>query len=219
MAGVTRWIGGGAIGILLTVVPFLFFRWEYTHAKRLREVVPERVYRSGQLTESGFAEAVQRYHLRTVINLQDEFPDPDIARGYFTARTIKEKQLCDRLGVRYIFIAPDLVPRRQAPAERPEAIDQFLAVMDDPQAYPVLIHCKAGLHRTGVMVAVYRMEYQGWTPLEAVREMKANGFGEWVCSSANDYITQYVLTFRPGRRGALSRTLPPMFGRLAVGER
>ena len=34
--------------------------------------------------------------------------------------------------------------------------------MDDPDSYPVLIHCNAGLNRTGVMVAVYRMEYQGW---------------------------------------------------------
>ena len=72
--------------------------------------------------------------------------------------------------------------------------------MDDPANHPVLLHCRAGLHRTGVLAAVYRMEYQGWTPAQAIDELKAYGFGEFPCSSANDYITQYVLTFRRGVR-------------------
>jgi hypothetical protein len=50
------------------------------------------------------------------------------------------------------------------------------------------------------MVAVYRMEYQGMSPQEAIREMKATGFGESTCHSGNDYITQYVLTYRRGIR-------------------
>jgi hypothetical protein len=58
------------------------------------------------------------------------------------------------------------------------------------------------------MVAIYRMEYEGWSPREAIREMKANGFAEWPCTSANDYITQYVLSYKPGIRN------PPR----AVGE-
>jgi protein-tyrosine phosphatase len=83
------------------------------------------------------------------------------------------------------------------PQRHPEAIDEWLAVLDDERNYPVLIHCRAGLHRTGVLVAVYRMEYEGWSPAEAFRELKAHGFGPWVCTSANDYVKQYVLTYRP----------------------
>jgi hypothetical protein len=162
------------------------------------------MYRSGQMTATGFAEAVRRFHFRTIINLQDDYPDPDIALGYFTGRTVKESELCRRLGVRFVAVLPDLLPRRLIPGRRPEAIDRFLALMDDPATYPVLIHCRAGLHRTGLMTAVYRMEYQGWSPLEAIRELKENGFGEWPCSSANDYVTQYVLTFRPHQRSAVA---------------
>jgi protein tyrosine/serine phosphatase len=92
------------------------------------------------------------------------------------------------------------VSRRHLQDERPQAIDQFLEVMDKPESYPVLIHCRAGLHRTGMMTAIYRMEYEGWTPRGAFQEMKANGFGEFVCSSANDYVMEYVLTYRPGMR-------------------
>lgn len=200
MPSPVRWFLGLVIALMLTVVPFYYYRWGYTHSKRLRAVAEGKVYRSGQMTASGFIEAVDRYHFRTIINLQDEFPDPDIAMGYFTRRTIKESELCRQLGVHYVFLGPDLVSRKRVPQDRPPAIDRFLALMDDPNAYPVLLHCRAGLHRTGVMVAVYRMEYQGWPHEQAFQEMKDNGFADWPCTTANDYITQYIDTFQRGVR-------------------
>jgi tyrosine-protein phosphatase SIW14 len=195
-----RWVAGCALAAGIVLVPYLFFRYEYTHGKRLREVDAGKLYRCGQLTATGFAEVVGRHGIKTVLNLQDEFPDPDVDRGFVGTGTVKESALCRQLGVRYVHLPPDLISRRDVPAHRPEAIDKFLAVMDDPANYPVLVHCRAGLHRTGVLVAVYRMEYQGYSPREAVRDLKANGFSEFACTSFNDYITQYVLTYRPGVR-------------------
>jgi len=188
------------VAALVTVVPALHFRWVYTHGKRLREVTPGKFYRSGEMTAAGFREAFAKIHFRTLVNLQDEYPDPDVSECYCGSGTIKESELCRRLGVRYVYIPPDLIPRRQVPAHRPEAIERFLALLDDPAIYPILIHCRAGLHRTGVMTAVYRMEYDGWTPGQAIEELKANGFGEWPCTAANDYITQYILTYQRGLR-------------------
>jgi hypothetical protein len=196
MAALVRWMLGLEIAALLIAGPFYYYRWEYTHAKRLREIVPGQVYRSGQMTADGFADAVATYHFRTIVNFQDDYPDPDIRLGYFWPGSIKESDLCRQLGVRFIFLPPDLIPHRQFPGHRPEAIDRFLAIMDDPANYPILLHCRAGLHRTGVMTAVYRMEYQYWSPAEAMVELKANGFGEWPATSANDYIAQYVLNYR-----------------------
>ena len=200
MRSPVRWFFGLVIALMLTVVPFYYYRWGYTHSKRLRPVVEGKVYRSGQMTAPGFIEAVDRYHFHTIINLQDEFPDPDVALGYFTSQTVKESELCRQLGVRYVFLGPDLVSRKRVPYDRPPAIDRFLALMDNPETYPVLLHCRAGLHRTGVMVAVHRMEYQGWSHEQAYEEMKANGFADWPCTTANDYITQYIDTFRRGIR-------------------
>jgi protein tyrosine phosphatase (PTP) superfamily phosphohydrolase (DUF442 family) len=195
-----RWTLGLGLLALLTVPPYLYYRAAYTHGKRLREVTRGVLYRSGQLTSSGFEEAIARYGIRTVINAQDEFPDPDLPRGYFDRRTCKESELCRRLGVRYVHLTPDLRPRRHVPEKRPAAVETFLALMDDPANYPVLLHCKAGLHRTGVLTAVYRMEYQGYSPREAIADLKLHGFGEFACSSANDYIKQYILIYRPGER-------------------
>jgi tyrosine-protein phosphatase SIW14 len=197
-----RWTFGLGIAALIVVVPIVHYRWDYTNAKRLREVTPGKFYRSGSLTADGFEDAIARYHLKTIINLQDEWPDPEIPQSYFGWKTVREKELCERLGVRYIFLPPDLISRRKVPEERPAAIDKFLEILADKENYPILIHCRAGLHRTGVMTAVYRMEYDGWTPAEALRELKANGFGEFPATSANDYIVQYILTYRRGTHAA-----------------
>ena len=200
MAGACRWALIGALVVILGVGPLVCFRASYAHAKRLREIVPGRFYRSGQLTAEGLAEVKERFGIRTVLNVQDDYPDPDVARSFWDWRTVKEHELCERLGMRYVTIAPDLVPRHLVGERRPAAIDQFLALMDDEANYPVLIHCRAGLHRTGVLSAVYRMEYQGWSPAAAFRELKAHGFGPFACTAANDYVQQYVLTYRRGVR-------------------
>ncbi len=200
MATAVRWALVAAIVFVVGVAPVVYYRSVYSSAKRLREVDPGRLYRSGQMTADGFADTVRRYHIRTVLNVQDEFPDPDLDRSFWGPGTVKERALCESLRVRYVHLAPDLVSRRQVGVCRPTAIEDFLAIMDNPDSYPVLLHCHAGLHRTGVLAAVYRMEYQGWTPARAWQEMRAHGFGPWAGSAANDYVTQYVLTYRPGVR-------------------
>jgi protein tyrosine/serine phosphatase len=189
-----------AVVALIVGVPAVYFRSLYAYAKRLRVVEPGRYYRSGQMTAEGFTDAIRRYGIRTVVNVQDEFPDPDLDASYWDTHTVKEKALCESLGVRYVHLMPDLVARYAVPPLRPRVIEPFLALLDDPASYPVLVHCHAGLHRTGVLTAVYRMEYQGWTPLEAWQEMRAEGFGPWVGTSANEYVRQYVLTYRRGQR-------------------
>lgn len=194
-----RWkvLGVGAIVCALAAWSFIYFRSTYNHSKRLRTVEAGKVYRCGQLTEAGFEAAVRELGIRTVLNLQDDYPDPDIWHDYLDRSTVKESEVCRRLGVRYAWIGPDLVHPTLASQQRPVAIDQFLELMDNPDVYPVLIHCKAGLHRTGLMSAIYRMEYQGWSHADAYRELKAHGFGEWAGTRANNYIDQYLFRYRP----------------------
>ena len=198
--GLVRWGVGLTLTALIFVIPYFHYRASFERTKRLREVTPGVFYRSGQMTVEGFEEAVERLQIHTIVNLRDDAPNPDVRQSYFDGRTVKESALCARLGVRWVFIPPDLIPRAQVPASRPVAIDRFLDVLDDPSAYPILVHCNAGLNRTGVITAVYRMEHDGWTPLQAWEELRANGFGEFTSTADNNYITQYVLSYRPGLR-------------------
>ncbi len=197
-----RWTFGLLIAALILGIPLFHYRSVYAHAKRLREVSPGVLYRSGALTADGLRDAIHRYGLRTVINLQDEDADPSLPQHLLGGIRVKERELCEQYGVRYVFLAPDLLPRRRVPAERPQSIDRFLEIMRDPKNHPVLIHCRAGLHRTGVMTAVYRMEFEGYSAAAALDELRANGFGEFGCTSANDYVVQYILTYKRGGAAA-----------------
>jgi len=197
---VAAWTMALAIAALVAGVPFVYYRYCYTYGKRLRPVAEGKVYRSGCMTADGLAHTIESYHIRTVLNLMEEFPDPILSNGYFDTREVPEKELCRKLGATMINLTVDLTAANRVGKERPAAIETFLELMDNRENWPVLIHCKAGLHRTGVIVAVYRMEYDGWTPHEAMGELKANGFGEFAATAANEYVRQYILAYEPGIR-------------------
>lgn len=162
------------------------------------------------MTAEGFRHAVETYGIRCVVNLQNEDEkDRDLVRSWWDGRKVTEAEFCKELGVKYIQLAPDLVPRTSRPGTRPKVIEEMLRVYDDPGNYPILIHCKAGLHRTGILSAIYRMEYEGWTPDQAYRELGLHGFGK-ECHEANDYVREYVLEYQPGlRQLGQNRSLAP----------
>jgi protein tyrosine/serine phosphatase len=81
----------------------------------------------------------------------------------------------------------------QDTGSRPQVIEEFIEILNDPESYPILIHCKAGLHRTGLMTAIYRMEKEKRSTAEAVRELRANGFGTFGATDGNEYIRRYFL--------------------------
>jgi tyrosine-protein phosphatase SIW14 len=192
----TRWVAGAALAAMLFYVPFLYYRYVWEHAKRLRPIEEGRVYRSGCLSADGFRDAIEKLRIKTVISFWDEDPDPTLHANRFNHTSIKESDLCKSMGVDYRFIYVQLLSDDRAGKDRPPAIDEFLKVMDDEASYPVLIHCKAGLHRTGIMAAIYRMEYNGWTREEALHELRSHGFGYFLANTSNPYIEQYVMPYQ-----------------------
>jgi protein tyrosine/serine phosphatase len=58
-----------------------------------------------------------------------------------------------------------------------EDVVKFLRIATTPALQPVLVHCRHGSDRTGMMVAVYRIVVEGWTKAEASDEMIHGGYG------------------------------------------
>ncbi|WP_022962039.1 dual specificity protein phosphatase family protein [Halopseudomonas pelagia] len=58
-----------------------------------------------------------------------------------------------------------------------DVIRVLRAIRDAQQHGGVLIHCKHGQNRTGVMAAMYRVIYDGWSQEQAMAEMLEGGFG------------------------------------------
>src|SRR5579859_4215990 len=118
--------------------------------------VTKNLYRGGQPTVKGM-EDLKKLGVDIVVDM----------RG---GRQESENKLADKLGMRYISI-PSHCP---FPTDKPWA--QFLAVIRDNPGRKIFVHCRLGDDRTGLAVASYRMADQGWTPDEALNEMRIFGF-------------------------------------------
>ena len=205
---VLSWALGVAVLAVLVGVPIAHHRTGYVQHKRLRVVTDGRVYRSGQMTADGFRDAIRRYGIKTVINLQDDNSetdaderDPSLRHSPFDKSKELESEVVVAAGARYLQFDGNSV-NAAGTRGRPKQVDDFLKVLDDEDSYPVLYHCAAGLHRTGWMTAVYRMEYEKRTRAEVLSELRANGFGDFKATDANVYIKLYIFDFQPGVRAA-----------------
>jgi tyrosine-protein phosphatase SIW14 len=162
---VVRLVLGLSIAAAVPGVPAAYASFHQTAWRHFHVVEDGRLYRSGQLSPAALQRVVHDYGIRTIVSLRCLARDGD-------ARLENDEELwCAAHGVRYLRLAP---AAWDSPAGRAN-LDAFLRTVDDPTAGPILVHCFAGLHRTGVYCAVFRMERQGWTNDEAIAEMYAAG--------------------------------------------
>lgn len=114
------------------------------------------IFRGAQPKSEGF-ETLRRMGIRTVINLRP-------GRN--------ERGKVEAAGMRLVH-----VPMKSEDV-KPEAVRKAVSILSDPANQPVFVHCKRGKHRAGVVMAVYRMEKEGWSRREAKAEMQVFGYDE-----------------------------------------
>ncbi len=156
---------------LIAAVPLLHKVNRVRTVRNLRTVEPGEFYRSGQMSPDAFERAVRERDIRTVFSIREG-----------TISSIKqtdefERPFCEATGRKFHRLPQPNWESDDAGTPGAEVVRQFLALLEDPVATPrpILLHCFAGEHRTGAMVAVYRMEYSGWRNDEAIEEMTAVG--------------------------------------------
>lgn len=77
----------------------------------------------------------------------------------------------ERAGLRYINL-----PLEDKRYPQADAAARFLAIVNDQANGRVYVHCAGGRHRTGSMVAIYRMDIDHWSIEQAYDEMKQFDF-------------------------------------------
>jgi protein tyrosine/serine phosphatase len=70
------------------------------------------------------------------------------------------------------------LPYRTNHVDDADVLKALRTIRDAESKGPVLMHCKHGSDRTGLMAAMYRVIIQGWSKEEALDEMTQGGFGD-----------------------------------------
>ena len=127
-------------------------------AGNFSQVTPN-LYRGGRPDQPGI-DALKQMGVKTIINLEND--DQAVAT---------EQTWAQNDGLFFIH-----EPMNGLETPRDAEVDDILSKINDPTLQPVFVHCMQGHDRTGLIVALYRVFDQGWTPKDAHDEMMALGF-------------------------------------------
>ncbi|WP_434708864.1 dual specificity protein phosphatase family protein [Pseudomonas sp. R1-1] len=114
------------------------------------------LYRSA-LPDGGALPLLKNLKIITVINF---LPDDD--RSWLVDPAIEQVRL----------------PYRTNHVDDSDVLKALRAIQAAEANGPVLMHCKHGSDRTGLMAAMYRVVVQGWSKEDALSEMTQGGFGD-----------------------------------------
>jgi len=119
--------------------------------------VESNFYRSAQPDAQGFRALATQYGVRTVVSLRAFNSDETLSRGLNLSLV--------RFKIHTWHI------------EREDVVGALRALRSAAKVGPVLLHCQHGADRTGLITALYRILYEGWSKQSATEEMLQGNFG------------------------------------------
>lgn len=144
----------------------------YAELPRFQKV-NERLYRGGQPAQGGVSR-LRELGINTIINLR--------GAGKITRAEEVEAQA---LGLTFVNVP---LPNWGRPQN--DRVNRILEILAAPEYGRVFVHCKEGVDRTGMIVAIYRMKHEGWTSTDALAEAERNGMRRiqiWMRDYVEDY--------------------------------
>lgn len=148
--------------VLAGLLVWIFARYEFI-PKRLVEVEPGRLFRSGQISSRLIRGVLEDNEIEVALDLTFE-DDSDAQKA--------EREAAEALGVRYVNI-----PLYGDGTGGTRNYARAVAVLADSmkQGRPILVHCSAGARRTAGVIALYQVLVEGRTPEEAHLELDRYG--------------------------------------------
>ena len=125
---------------------------------KIQEVSPE-IYRSSRPGEQDYAK-LQAMGIKFILNLES---DKDIVW--------KEIEQASKYNIQVMW-----APMSGWKKPKDSDVNRALDALANPSLRPIVVHCKLGKDRTGMVVGLYRVEHEHWSPEEAYQEMKDQGF-------------------------------------------
>jgi tyrosine-protein phosphatase SIW14 len=113
----------------------------------------DSVYRCEQPDKKAF-KALEKFGIKSDLNLRDDQSDKDLLK----------KRDIERYRVKM----------NSEEVSKEEIIEALRDIRLAPK--PIVVHCKHGADRTGVVIAFYRIVFCDWTKQQAIDELKNGGY-------------------------------------------
>ena len=179
---------------------------QYPELPRLHQI-SERLYRGAQPRPGGIHRLAE-LGINTLINLRGS-----------NAETRAEEAEAKSLGLNYFNIPLPIWGR-------PNDVDiqHVLKIIAAPESGHVFVHCRDGVDRTGMIVALYRINWEGWSTEMATAEAAGSGMRShqyWMRDYISDfYIRQHRAAIKQQAGEGDSDKLNDKIGAgVSVGER
>jgi len=120
---------------------------------------PGMMYRSGWCEPEIMAELIERWQIRSVVNLCEPGEMEDISPGRWDG----ERKAVTNAGAKLLELR---MPLTIDPAD--PTLKTHMDALSDPNNYPMLVHCQHGVTRTAKFLAMYDMVMRGHTAKESL---------------------------------------------------
>lgn len=187
--------------LLLFLALVVAYVW-FVHVNYRFETISEgRVYKSAAIPPQKLEGFIRGHGIKTVIDLRHPGVQDVLNPANLQEIEAEATALAKLGGVRHINIPSTQVPTR-------ETLIRFFAVLDEEQAYPVLIHCHHGTGRAELYSSLYLIEYEGWSNADArARTRPVIAFAGYRSSFADgepkgDFLMNYK-SRKPGKESTL----------------